>query len=187
MNQNYLFQEKDFEFEGENVFNPDAKIVDGTFLDDEDYLHDDGSTPESDDQVTGSGTGPTDIHTIFPTRLPTGSLDGPGSFETGRILIFRLFMNAIWMLYSVVEVIGYYGHDAMSISSMLMHNYFQWVPPTVLIICESSRNHSSVLMILIMKMMTITVRQKKVEYVILDNYVHRFVLLLSSCAIVFKP
>ncbi|KAK2147467.1 hypothetical protein LSH36_551g01015 [Paralvinella palmiformis] len=70
-------QEKDFEFEGENVFNPDAKIVDGTFLDDEDYLHDDGSTPESDDQVTGSGTGPTDIHTIFPTRLPTGSLDGP--------------------------------------------------------------------------------------------------------------
>lgn len=66
-----------------------AKIVDGTFLDDEDYLNDEGSTPESDDQVTGSGTGPSDISTIFPTRLPTESLDGPGSFETGRPLIFR--------------------------------------------------------------------------------------------------
>jgi hypothetical protein len=81
-------QDKDFEFEGENVISEDAKIVDETFLDDEDYLHDDGSTPDDEDQVTGSGTEPTEISTIFPTRVPTESLDGPGSVETGRILVF---------------------------------------------------------------------------------------------------
>jgi len=70
----YAELDKDFEFEGENTISEDAKIVDATFLDDEDYLHDDGSTP---DDEFGSGTSPPEISTIFPTQPPTESLDGP--------------------------------------------------------------------------------------------------------------
>lgn len=85
-------------------------------------------------------------------------------------------MNAIWMLYSVVEVIGYYGHVLVSINSMLMHNHLQWMPPTALIAHYNSGNHSGLMMVMIIKPMVMTVRRQPI-----DNSVMVHLCELSLC------